>query len=221
MFEKLFRRKSKPVGELTTDFDPERPYLSGLLLRFDEDQADSVSFFTKLNPSFRSPPIPEGTSESERGGLAAYSSAMVMAVEAMGAQGKLMLDGERTSILEGAIGISYAMLILTLLSSYLKDDGVELDSKLWGDLPVRFAELFIWLDDAKRKELATRGLEIFKNMLESNHPKLTEWHDTLSKAVRIWLISATPDKRTKGYDKDLRKVFNSYLGALYEAIEFS
>lgn len=218
MFEKLFRRKSKPVGKLATDLDPKRPYLSGLLLRFDEDSADSVSFFTKLNPSFRPPPIPEDTSESERGGLAACSSAMGMAAEAMRLQGKLMLDGERVSILEGAIGISYAMFILTLLSIYLKDDDVELDSKLWGHLPVRFAEQFIWLDDAKRKELATKGLEIFKDMIESNHPKIKEWHDTLSKAVQIWLISTTSDKRTKEQDEDMKKIFSSHLDALYKSV---
>lgn len=110
------------------------------------------------------------------------------------------------------------MFIWILFSNYLKNDGVKLDSKLWGHLPVRFAELFVWLDDAKRKEMAKKGLEIFKDMIESNHPKLKEWHDTLSKDVQIWLISATSDKRTKEQDEDFRKIFSSHLGALYNAV---
>ena len=69
----------------------------------------------------------------------------------------------------------------------------------------RFAEQFVYLEDAQRNELAQKGMEIFKDMIESDHPKLKEWHDTLSKAVQIWLISATSDKRTKEQDEDMQR----------------
>jgi hypothetical protein len=218
VFEKLFRSKSKPVGKLATDLDPEQPYLSGLLLRFDEVHSKAISSITKLNPSYSPPPIPEGLSESERGGFAASSLAMCLVVEAMGKQGKGITEGDEELILNGAIAISYGMFILMLLSGYLKDDGVEIDSKRLGYLPSRFAELFVWLDDAKRKEMAKKGLEIFKEMSESNHPKIKEWHDTLSKIVRLWLISGTSDKRTKDHDEDFKTMFSSHLGALYNAV---
>lgn len=218
MFERLFRRKSKPVGKLATDLDPERPYLSGLLLWFDEVGSKTNSLITELHPSYSSPPIPEGLSENERGGFAAYSLAMFIAVEAMGKQGKTFTVEDEKLIFDGAIAISYAMFILTLFSGYLKDDGVEIDSKRLVPLWNSFPEVFVWLDDAKRKEMAKKGLEIFKDMIESNHPKIKEWHDTLSKTVMTWLLSATSDKRTKEQDEDFRKIFSSRLGALYNAV---
>ena len=216
MFEKLFRPRSKSGGKLATDHDSERPYFSGLLLRFDEEHAEAISFFSKVNPRFTQPPLPEGASESIRAGVAAYGLALGIACEAMGAQGKLMIDVGEVSIFEGAIGLSYAMFIFTLFSGYLKDDRIQIESK-----PVAsgFTDLFVYLDDAQRKELAKKGIEIFKDMIGSDHQKVKEWHDTLSKAIQLWLISATSDKRTKENDEDFRKIFAGQLSALYKAVE--
>lgn len=201
--------------KLATDLDRERPYLYGLLLRFDEGQPEAASFFSKLNPSFRPTPIPEGTSQSVRGGFAACSLALSIALAAMSSHGKLMVGSKEVSILEGALGLSYAMFIWILLCGYLKDDGVAVDTV---SFPRCFADQFVYLDDTQRNELAQKGMEIFKDMIESDHPKLKEWHDTLSKAVQIWLISATSDKRTKEQDEDMKKIFSSHLDALYKSV---
>ena len=42
--------------KLVTDLDRKRLYLSGLLLRFDEEMSEAVSFFSELNPRFKPPP---------------------------------------------------------------------------------------------------------------------------------------------------------------------
>jgi len=114
------------------------------------------------------------------------------------------------------MGLSYAMFIFILLSGYLKADGIEIESK---PVLAGFAEQFVYLDAAKREAVATKGLKMFQDMIGSNHEKVKEWHDTLSKAVQLWLISATSDKRTQEHDQDLRKVFAGQLGALYRAIQ--
>ena len=204
--------------KLATDLDRERLYLSGLLLRFDEEMSEAVSFFSKLNPRFKPPPIPEGASLNIRGGVAAHSIAMGIASHAMRSQGKLMVGSKEVSIKEGALGLSYAMFIWILLRGYLKDDGIEIETV---PLARDFAELFVYLDDVQRKGLAKKGWELFQDMIKhlSDTPKLQEWHDMLSKAVQLWLVSATSDKRTKEGDEDLRKVFSGQLGALYTAAE--
>ena len=141
---------------------------------------------------------------------------MGIASYAMRLQGKLMVGSKEVSIEEGAVGLSYALFIWILLSGYLKDDGVEIETV---PLARDFAELFVYLDDAQRKELAKKGGEIFQDMIKhlTDTPKLQEWHGMLSKAVQLWLISATSDKRTKEGDEDLRKVFSGQLGVLYVA----
>lgn len=216
MLSKLFRRKSRQVSRLATDLDTQRPHLSGVFVRFDEGHSEAVAFFSQLNPSFSPPSLPEGAPESVRAGFAAHDLAIGIAFEAMRSQGKLLLDGRDMSIFESAIGLSYAIFIFMLLSGYLKADGVEIDSK---PLASGFAELFVYLNDAQRTELVKKGLELFQDMIGSAHEKVKDWHDTLSKAVQLWLISATSDKRTKEHDEDLRKVFASHLGALYRAME--
>jgi hypothetical protein len=136
--------------KLATDLDRNRPYLSGLLLRFDEEQARTIEFFRKLNPSFFPPPIPQGASQSVRGQLAVHSLALGIAFAAMSSQGKLMVGSKEVSIMDGAIGLSYAMFIGILLSGYLKSDGVEIETI---PLPNSFAEQFVYLDKTQRKEL--------------------------------------------------------------------
>jgi hypothetical protein len=200
---------------LATDLDRERPYLYGLLLRFNEGQSEATYFFSKLNPGFRPTLIPEGASQSVRGGFSACSLALSIAFAAMSSHGKLMVGSKEVTILEGALGLSYAMFIWILLRGYLKDDGVAIDTVPFHR---RFAEQFVYLDDTQRNELAQKGMEIFKDMIESDHPKLKEWHDTLSKAVQIWLISATSDKRTKKQDEDMQKIFSSHLDVLYKSV---
>ena len=204
--------------KLAIDLDRERPYLYGLLLRFDAGQSEATSSFSKLHPSFKPPPIPEGASQSVRGGFVACSLALSIAFAAMSSHGKLMVGSKEVSIEEGALGLSYAMFIWILLRGYLKDDGVEIDTV---PLPRRFAEQFVYLDDAQRIELAKKGGEIFQDMIKhlSDTPDLQQWHGTLSKNVQIWFISATSDKRTKENDEDLRKVFSYQLGWLYAAAE--
>lgn len=204
--------------KLATDFDRERPYLYGLLQRFNEETSEAVSFFTKLNPHFMPPSIPEGASLSVKGSIAAHSLAMGIASNAMRSLGKLMVDSKAVSIREGALGLGYAMFIWILLRGYLKDDGVEIDTV---PLASDFAELFVCLDDAQRRELAKEGGEIFKDMINhlSDTQNLQEWHGILSKVVQLWLISAISDKRTMEGDEELRKVFSSQLGALYAAVE--
>jgi hypothetical protein len=141
-------------------------------------------------------------------GFAAYGLAISIAFNAMRSNGKLLIDGEERSIIEGAMGLSYAMFIFILLSGYLKADGIEIESK---PVPAGFAEQFVYLDAAKREAVATKGVKMFQDMIGSNHEKVKEWHDTLSKAVQLWLISATSDKRTQEDDQDLRKVFAGQL----------
>ena len=216
MLKKLFRSKSRPLDKLLTFGDAHRPYLSGLLLRFDEGYSDAVSFFSAINPSLIPPLIPKGASEARKAGFAAYGLAISIAFGAMRSNGKLLIDGGERSIVEGAIGLSYAMFIFILLSGYLKDDGVEIESE---PVPAGFAEQFVYLDAAKREAVATKGFKMFQDMIGSTHGKVKEWHDTLSKAVQLWLISATSDKRTEEHDKDLRKVFAGQLEALCRAIQ--
>jgi hypothetical protein len=215
VLKKLLRRKSRSLDKLLTVGDPHRPYLSGLLLRFDEGYSDAVSFFSAINPSFTQPPLPKGASEARRAGFAAYGLAISIAFNAMRSNGKLLIDGGERSIVEGAMGLSYAMFIFILLSGYLKDDGVEIGSK---PVPAGFAEQFVYLDVAKCEAVATKGLKMFQDMIGSTHEKVKEWHDTLSKAVQLWLFSATSDKRTKEHDKELRKIFAGQPEALYKAI---
>jgi hypothetical protein len=204
--------------KLAAHLDCERPYLSGLLQRFDEEMSEAVSFFTRLNPRFIPPSIPEGASLSVKGSIAAHSLAMGIASHAMRSLGKLMVGSKEVSIEEGALGLSYAMFIWILLSGYLKDDGVEIETV---PLASNFAELFVYLDDAQRRELAKKGGEIFKDMINhlSDTQNLQEWHGILSKVVQLWLISATSDKRTMEGDEELREIFSGQLGALYAAAE--
>lgn len=213
-------RRSQKLGQLATALGPKRPYLSGLLRRFNEEQSEAISFFSNLNPRFRPPLIPEGASQNVRGGIAAHSLAMGIASHAMRSQGKLMVGSKDVPIEEGAIGLSYALFIWILLRGYLKDDDVEIETV---PLAHNFSELFVYLDDHQRKELAARGGEIFQNMIKhlSDTPALQEWHNVLSKVVQLWIISATSDKRTKENDDDLRKVFAYQLNALYAAVERS
>lgn len=128
MLKKLFRRKSRPLDKLLTVGDSRRPYLYGLLIRFDEGYADAVSFFSAINPSFIPPPLPKGASEARTAGFAAYGLAISIAFGAMRSNGKLLIDGGERSIVEGAIGLSYGMFIFILLAGYLKADGVEIES---------------------------------------------------------------------------------------------
>lgn len=204
--------------KLAIDLDRERPYLYGLLLRFDAGQSEATSFFSKLNPSFKPPPIPEGASQSVRGGFAACSLALSIAFAAMSSHGKLLVGSKEVSIEEGALGLSYALFIWMLLRGYLKDDGVEIETV---PLARDFAELFVYLDDAQQKELAKKGGEIFQDMIKhlSDIPNLQEWHGILSRNVQLWVISTTSDKRTKENDEDLRKIFSYQLGWLYAAAE--
>jgi len=87
VFEKLFRRKSRLIEKLLTIADPHRPYLSGLLLRFDEGYSDAVSFFSAINPSFTPPPLPKGASETTKAGFAAYGLAISITFDAMRSNG--------------------------------------------------------------------------------------------------------------------------------------
>jgi hypothetical protein len=216
VLKNFFRRKPRPLEKLLTVGDPQRPYLSGLLIRFDEGYSDAVSFFSAINPNFIPPPLPKAASEVRTASFAAYGLAISIAFGAMRSNGKLLIDGREKSIVEGAMGLSFAMFIFILLSGYLKADGIEIESE---PVIAGFAEQFVYLDAAKREAVATKGLKMFQDMISSTYEKVKEWHDTLSSAVQLWLISATPDKRTQGHDEDLRKVFAGQLEALCRAIQ--
>ena len=217
MFERLLSRKPQSVRKLAPSVDPRRTYLAGLLMRFDEGHADAISFATELKPSYRPRPIPEFASESEMAGSAAISVALGIAAEAMGE--KLLAGTERVSIFDGAIGICYGLFIFNLLRLYLKDDGVEIDIKLLGHYAADFAECYTYLDRAKRNELCRKGLELYRDMIESDLQNVKDWHDMLSKTVRLWLISTTSDKRTKKTDEEYQTLFASQLHILYDAVE--
>lgn len=216
MLERLFQHRVRPIEKFLIAKDPNRPYLTGLLLRFDEGYSEAISFFSAVNPNFTSPPLPNDVSETSMANSAAYGLAISIAFDAMRANGKLLIDGGERSIVEGAMGLSYAMFIFVLLVGYLKADGVEIESQ---PVPTGFAEQFVYLDAAKREAVATQGLKMFQSMIHSNHEKVKEWHDTLSKAVQLWLLSGASDERTQEHDQDLRKIFAGQLEALYKAIQ--
>ncbi|MGH7960829.1 MAG: hypothetical protein ACRERD_03245, partial [Candidatus Binatia bacterium] len=102
------RSLSEPIGKLTTERDPDRPYLSGVLTRFDEGYSEAVAFFSWLNPSFKPAPVPEGAPAKVKAEFAAYSLALGITFEAMRYQGKVLLNGQEGSIFEGGIGMAYA-----------------------------------------------------------------------------------------------------------------
>jgi len=215
----LFRRRPKPIGKLATDLDPKRTYFAGLLLRADEGRTDAISFATELKPDYSPLPLPEFASESERAGFAALEEASGIVADAMEVQGKLMVGTGQASIFEGAIGICYGLFIINLFRLYLKDDGVEIDYTLLGNFAASFARLFVYLDDAKKDELRRKGLEIYLDLLRSDHQNVKDWHDLLSKTVQSWLISTTSDKRTKELDEEYQKIFAAHLSTLYRAVE--
>ena len=216
MINGLLRRTADSVRKLATGVDPKRRYLAGVLMRFDEGHSDAISFATDLEPSSSPRPIPAFTCESELAGFAAQSVASGVAADAMGANEKLMVGTERVSIFEGALGICYGLFIFNLLRLYLKDDGVEIDYKLLGRCAGDFANCFVYLDYAKRNELCRKALEIYRDMIESDHQNVKDWHDMLSKTVQLWLTSTTSDKRTKEIDDEYQTLFASQLRSLYD-----
>lgn len=137
----------------------------------------------------------------------------------MGVHGKSLVGTERVSIFDGAIGICYGLFIFDLLRLYVKDDGVEIDIKLLGRYAADFAECYVYLDRARRNELCRKGLEIYRDMIESDLQNVKDWHNMLSKTVQLWLISTTSDKRTKKIDEEYQTLFASQLRILYDAVE--
>ena len=216
MFNRLFGSKGKQVDRLATNLDPQRPYFSGLLVRYDEAQTEAVAFFRRSNPNFTPPSIPENAAESEKAGIAALSLSLAVAFEAMSSHDKLLIDGANASMREGAIGVSYALFLFVLFSGQVKLNGVVPDSK---PVAQRFAAQFIYLDASQQQELATKGLDLFKHLIGSDRQELKEWLESLTEAVELWLFSATSRKRTKEADMSLRQVFAAQLGALYRAVE--
>lgn len=215
--ERFARRKPNPVRKLATGVDPRRKYLAGLLMRFDEGYSDAISFATELKPSYSPRPISEFTSESEMAGSAALSVALGIAAEAMGE--KVLVGTERVSIFDGAIGICYGLFIFNLFRRYLKEDGVEIDYKLLARGAVEFAEMYVYLDRAARDGLFRKGLEIYRDMIKSDHRNVKDWHDMLSKTVQLWLVSTTSVKRTTKIDDEYQTLFASQLRILYDAVE--
>jgi hypothetical protein len=158
VFNNLLRRKHHKIRRLATDLDPERPYVAGVLTRFDEEYASAMAMGLAMDPNFRPAPVPEGAPVRERAWLAAQTMAVGIAIGAMGSQGKLSVLLDRgEAIGQGAIGLTYAMFIYSLLLSYLEADGVEVGSE-----PLRFAEMFPVLDDARRAEVQKKALGLFE-----------------------------------------------------------
>lgn len=216
MFNRLFRSKAKQVDLLATNLDPQRPYFSGLLVRYDEAQAEAVAFFRRVNPNFNPPLIPRDATESEKVAIAAVGLSVGVAFEAMYAHKKLMIDTEQASMREGAIAVSYALFLFLLFSGQLKLNGVILD---WKPVAQTFARQFLYLDASKQKQLAREGLDHFKHLVGSDRQEVKEWLELLTKTVEIWLFSATSQKRTKEADASLRQVFTFQLKALYGDFE--
>jgi len=208
------RSLSEPIEKKSaTDRDPSHPYLSGVLARFDEGYSEASAFFSKLDPSFKMPSLPEGPARV-RAGSAAYGLALGVTAEAMVSKSKFSLDA-REVIRESAVNVSYAMFIFTLLVHYLKADNVEIDPQ---PLASGFASLYSHLNDVQRTEIKDQGTALFQDMIGPGYAKVKDWHLSLSKAVEIWLLSATSDKRTKENDEQMRKVFGYQLEALHKAI---
>ena len=196
--------------------DATRPYLSGLLARFDEGYGEAIEFFQKVNPDFRMPATANRT-EAERAESAATGECLVRMIDAMSANGRLWVGNGKVSIFEGAVGIAYGMFILVLIKGYLKDDGVEIETP---PLPTLFVRQLVHLDEKQRAELVTRGLALFQDMIKSDEPNLIKWHDSLSTSIRLWLLSGSSEQRTKALDDEMRKAFASLLAAIYNAMEY-
>ena len=201
---------------MSSPLDPNRPCLSGLLVRFDEGFSDAISFLNQIDPDFAPPQLPANSPLSEKASHAAHGETLSIAVKAMRLNGKLLVNENERALFDGAIGIAYALFIFILLRSYLKNENIEIEA-----IPIHtsLSDLFVWLDTVEREELATKGISIFQEMIESKHPKVVEWHDELSKAVHVWLISANSDKRTPENDALVVQLFSELLTALYKAVD--
>lgn len=130
----------KATNKLSSFHDPNRPCLSGLLIRFDEGLVDAVSFLNQIDPDFTLPQLPANSSLSEKASLAAHGQALSIAVEAMRLNGKLLVDENERTLFDGAIGIAYALFIFILLRSYLKNENIEIEA-----IPIHtsLSELFV------------------------------------------------------------------------------
>jgi hypothetical protein len=198
------------IETATTDFGPERLFLSGLFARSREFHRAAIEILEQLAPNAKRPSISEGGTLSERASIAAYGVALALTVEAMGVQGKPSLDNQK-AVFECAIGLVYAALL-----HCLKNNGVDLKAQ---PLASGFAKLFVQLNDAQRTEIVQKGMALYSDMIGPGYPKVKDWHDTLLTLMQVWLVSATSEKRTVEQDNDLKMLFSQKLQSLYSAVK--
>ena len=188
----------------------DRPFLAGLLIRFDEGNVQASVDLLNMIPGFKPPILTPPDSDGDKAAMAASGLALALAFKAMMGMRTKLPDEDEVSKLDLAIGASYAVLIFLAFDACVREDGVTMPAK---PIVQEFVGLFVYLSPAVRSGAFQIALELLKGVVGSELPNVKQYQEHLSQVCRNWLWATTTDKRA-ATDLLADQIFPAWIGGL-------
>ena len=183
MFNPFKKKSIKSTLKVDFQIDKEKPFYSGLMVKFQDEYNDSLEDLSKSIPDIKLPEI-NNKNVLEICRTAAQTMSLRIVSDSMDAFDKKY--ALNPTFQDASFGLAMQMTIVDIMSIYLHQENVIPDGEtLFEDIAsnIAFYVSFSKMDESDKSNVPSSALKFYKDIKESEVENVIKWNTAISKLI--------------------------------------